>query len=94
MSNPNRKVYRLSLEAILPALGFSLTWFCWLPIAAWALGAGLAAAAERWRHCALISRWPRSRCLALLFAMPTGGEMRNSLPEKIARSARIAGDSG
>src|SRR5262249_57804733 len=44
MSNPNRKVYGLSLGAILPALGFSLTWFCCLPIAAGALGAGMAAA--------------------------------------------------
>ncbi|MGH9752369.1 MAG: mercuric transporter MerT family protein [Blastocatellia bacterium] len=44
MRNPNRKVYGLSLGAILPALGFSLTWFCCLPIAAGALGAGMAAA--------------------------------------------------
>src|SRR5215510_12820824 len=43
MSNPNRKVYGLSLGAILPALGFSLTWFCCLPIAAGALGVGAAA---------------------------------------------------
>ena len=44
MKNPNRKVYGLSLGAVLPALGFSLTWFCCLPIAAGALGAGMAAA--------------------------------------------------
>ncbi len=44
MSNPNRKIYGLSLGAILPALGFSLTWFCCLPVAAGALGAGMAAA--------------------------------------------------
>jgi mercuric ion transport protein len=44
MSNPNRKVYGFSMGAILPALGFSLTWFCCLPIAAGALGAGVAAA--------------------------------------------------
>ncbi|MCI0389920.1 MAG: mercuric transporter MerT family protein [Acidobacteria bacterium] len=44
MSDPNRKIYGLSLGAILPALGFSLTWFCCLPIAAGALGAGMAAA--------------------------------------------------
>jgi hypothetical protein len=44
MRSPNRKVYGLSLGAILPALGFSLTWFCCLPIAAGALGAGMAAA--------------------------------------------------
>ncbi|HZF39748.1 MAG TPA: mercuric transporter MerT family protein [Blastocatellia bacterium] len=43
MRNPNRKVYGLSVGAILPAVGFSLTWFCWLPIAAGALGAGMAA---------------------------------------------------
>jgi hypothetical protein len=42
--SPTRKVYGLSLGAILPALGFSLTWFCCLPIAAGALGAGMAAA--------------------------------------------------
>lgn len=44
MSNPNRKVYGLSLGAILPALGFSRAWFCCLPIAAGALGAAMAAA--------------------------------------------------
>jgi hypothetical protein len=44
MSNPNRKVYGLSLGAILPALGFSGAWFCCLPIAAGALGAEMAAA--------------------------------------------------
>ncbi|MCI0419897.1 MAG: hypothetical protein L0312_11850, partial [Acidobacteria bacterium] len=39
----NRKAYGLSLAAILPALGVSLTWFCCLPLAAGALGAGFAA---------------------------------------------------
>lgn len=42
--NPNRKAYGLSLAAILPALGVSLSWFCCLPIAVGALGAGFAAA--------------------------------------------------
>jgi mercuric ion transport protein len=42
--NQNRKAYRLSWAAILPALGVSLTWFCCLPIAVGTLGAGLAAA--------------------------------------------------
>jgi mercuric ion transport protein len=40
----NRKAYGLSLAAVLPALGVSLTWFCCLPIAVGTLGAGLAAA--------------------------------------------------
>ncbi|MGH9837588.1 MAG: mercuric transporter MerT family protein [Blastocatellia bacterium] len=43
MKSPNRKFYGLSLGAIVPALGFSLTWFCCLPLAAGALGAGMAA---------------------------------------------------
>ncbi|MFN7943813.1 MAG: mercuric transporter MerT family protein [Blastocatellia bacterium] len=43
MKSPNGKFYSFSLGAILPALGFSLTWFCCLPIFAGALGAGLAA---------------------------------------------------
>jgi hypothetical protein len=38
-----RTVYGLSLGAILPALGFSLTWFCCLPLAVGTLGAGIAA---------------------------------------------------
>jgi mercuric ion transport protein len=42
--NHNRKAYGLSLAAVLPALGVSLTWFCCLPIAVGTLGAGLAAA--------------------------------------------------
>ncbi len=42
--NHNRKAYGLSLAAILPALGVSLSWFCCLPIAVGALGAGFAAA--------------------------------------------------
>jgi mannose/fructose/N-acetylgalactosamine-specific phosphotransferase system component IID len=42
MKSPNGKIYGFSLGAILPALGFSLTWFCCLPIFAGALGAGLA----------------------------------------------------
>lgn len=43
MKHPQGKFYGLSLGALLPALGFSLTWFCCLPLAAGALGAGLAA---------------------------------------------------
>jgi mercuric ion transport protein len=39
----NRKAYGLSLAAILPALGVSLTWFCCLPLAAGILGSGFAA---------------------------------------------------
>lgn len=37
-----RKSCGLSLGAMLPALGVALTWFCCLPIAAGALGAGAA----------------------------------------------------
>jgi MerR family transcriptional regulator, mercuric resistance operon regulatory protein len=40
----NRETYGLSLAAILPALGASLTWFCCLPLAVGTLGAGFAAA--------------------------------------------------
>lgn len=38
-----KKVYGLSLGAILPAIGFSLTWFCCLPLAIGTMGAGIAA---------------------------------------------------
>jgi hypothetical protein len=47
-----RKTYGLSLAAVLPALGVSLTWFCCLPLAVGTLGAGLAtagAALAPWR---------------------------------------------
>jgi len=43
VKNSTKKVYGLSLGAILPALGFSLTWFCCLPLAFGTLGAGIAA---------------------------------------------------
>jgi mercuric ion transport protein len=43
MENANRKVLGLSLAAMLPALGVSLTWFCCLPLALGALGAGAVA---------------------------------------------------
>ncbi|MCI0388014.1 MAG: hypothetical protein MOB07_04505 [Acidobacteria bacterium] len=43
MKGSNRKAYGLSLAAMLPALGVSLSWFCCLPLAAGILGAGFAA---------------------------------------------------
>jgi mercuric ion transport protein len=38
----HRRVFGLSLSAILPAAGVSLSWFCCLPIAVGALGGGAA----------------------------------------------------
>lgn len=43
MKNSNRKTYGLSLAAVLPALGVSLSWFCCLPLAVGTLGAAFAA---------------------------------------------------
>jgi len=43
VKDSNRRTYGLSLAAVLPALGVSLTWFCCLPLAVGALGAGFAA---------------------------------------------------
>ena len=40
--NQRGKLLGLGAGALLPALGFSLTWFCCLPIAAGLLGVGLA----------------------------------------------------
>jgi hypothetical protein len=37
-----RRFLGLGFGALLPAVGFSLTWFCCLPIAAGVLGVGLA----------------------------------------------------
>jgi hypothetical protein len=40
--NEHRKFLGLGVGALLPAVGFSLTWFCCLPMAAGVLGVGLA----------------------------------------------------
>jgi hypothetical protein len=40
--NERGKFLGLGVGALLPAIGFSLTWFCCLPIAAGLLGVGLA----------------------------------------------------
>ena len=42
MTDNRRKFHGLGVGALLPAVGFSLTWFCCLPIAAGVLGVGLA----------------------------------------------------
>ena len=41
-SDDRRRFLGLGVAALLPAVGFSLTWFCCLPIAAGLLGVGLA----------------------------------------------------
>jgi len=41
-SDDRRKFLGLWVGALLPAVGFSMTWFCCLPIAAGVLGVGLA----------------------------------------------------
>jgi hypothetical protein len=41
-SDDRRRFLGLGVGALLPAVGFSLTWFCCLPIAAGLLGVGLA----------------------------------------------------
>src|SRR5579859_4093552 len=41
-TNDRKKFLGLGVGALLPAVGFSLTWFCCLPIAAGLLGVGLA----------------------------------------------------
>jgi hypothetical protein len=40
--NERKKFWGLGVGALLPAVGFSLTWFCCLPIAAGVLGVALA----------------------------------------------------
>jgi len=40
--NERRRLFGLGVGALLPAIGFSLTWFCCLPIVAGLLGVGLA----------------------------------------------------
>lgn len=42
MADNRRKFLGLGVGALLPAVGFSLTWFCCLPMAAGVLGVGLA----------------------------------------------------
>src|SRR5215472_9857519 len=42
MANGRRNLFGLGVGALLPAIGFSLTWFCCLPMAAGVLGVGLA----------------------------------------------------
>ena len=45
--NERGKLLGLGVGALLPAVGFSLTWFCCLPIAAGLLGVGLAGMGSR-----------------------------------------------
>ena len=47
MTDNRRKFLGLGVGAMLPAIGFSLTWFCCLPIAAGILGVGLAGMGTR-----------------------------------------------
>jgi len=45
--NRRGKLLGLGAGALLPAIGFSLTWFCCLPLAAGLLGVGLAGMGTR-----------------------------------------------
>lgn len=60
--NERKKFLGLGLGALLPAVGFSLTWFCCLPVAAGLLGVGLAGMGSK-----LMSLRPVFTSLSLVF---------------------------